>query len=126
MGLSAQGLLLCTGSGWDMCTPCSLQQQGTGLQTLSHLLCLLHAHVFTLPTPSARAVTDEPLPNTRLGFCSHHAWTGTHTSLWESSVHPHGTLLLRPDLCTSHPAYFSSHTISWLGCKRRSCQEKIG
>lgn len=58
VGLSARGLLPRVGSGRDMGMPRSLQWQGTGVQVLSHLFCLLHTHLFTLPTPLPTPLTS--------------------------------------------------------------------
>lgn len=97
-------------SGWDMGTPSSPQQQGMGIQALDTSSAIT-AHVFTLPTPSARAVTDEPhqTPNSVSAAATH----------GQALPHPCGkavcipALLLRPDLCAPHSTSHHAKFYSW-------------
>lgn len=99
-----------------MDTPCNPQQQVMGIQILDTSSAIV-AHVFTLPTPSAWAVTDEPCqtPN-GVSAAATHGQALAHPCRKAVCI---PALLLRPDLCAPHSPYFSSCTISWLGCTGR-------
>lgn len=123
---SSRGRSVCLGAapmhGVWLGHGCTMQPTASGYGDADpgHL-SLLHAHIFTLPTPSAWAVTDEP--------CQTPAWVSAAAVHGQALAHPCGkavcisALLLRPDLGASHSTYFSSCTISWLGCTGRSCQD---